>query len=138
VDGINLLTTVKLEVARVSGTGEYIKPSWWSALKLKFDIRSRVEGLEVKTPSEELDASLVAALEVATTTNSVARSKTLLVSWMETTPDINQRGYCGLAKYLLSLKAGSEASSPIFISMMKCVVRLDLSTKFPEEPWGWW
>eukprot|EP00974_Lingulodinium_polyedra_P123182 11185825-Lingulodinium_polyedra.AAC.1 len=127
VEGLSLKEKLLIDRRAARESGQKLGPLYWEGIKKKYGKGNIKDELVVKDSSEQ-------ALETAITTNTHARNKDLLTSWLSTTKMLRQKEMVAVGRLALETCPSSSAKACKFvIEFMKCLHRLGLCQKFKEE-----
>ena len=134
VDNQSPLQRLTADKKSARDEGRHLAPSYWKGLKEQYGVETADQQLKVTNDAEVADPALIAALTACRNPNAGARNRLLLLSWLDSVQTVNQRTFCGLAKYVLTLRPGAnEAAALQVLAVLKMIHRLDLRKPRAEE-----
>ena len=133
-NGLTLFLEIRLAMIQSTISGGRLGTNVLGALRMKWSqINSPESLLRVKNPSDAVPATLITALDTATSTNTRLRTSQPLLSWLScVSTQPSQKAMIGLFRHSLS-KHPSCRHLNVCIHLMKMVARLQLHFVYPEE-----
>lgn len=127
VAGVSLRDRLLQDKAEAQSSGKRLSSTYWR--KVKEDYAAVMDdSFTIQDQNQPLQNDLLEALKQAMTSNTTTRSTSKLLTWAQKATECNQKEFCGLARFLLSLRpAGNQHALMLILEVMRMIIRLEMN-----------